>query len=163
MTYRPRLLLLLLLVLAAAGASVAGCGGSGGQSAAQLVARADPICEGTNAKREAANATLGHATSLKSPSVLAGLAKTAPGLAAYDSAAVAQLRKLQAPSSLASDWRSMLADLQQLAEDTARLGRYAGEKNVKGAESLLGSSRATRTQLVAIATRDRLTPCARAN
>jgi hypothetical protein len=161
MAYRPRLLL--LLALAAVGASVVGCGGSGGQSAAQLVARADPICEGTNAKREAANASLGHATSLKSPTVLSALAKTAPGLAAYDSAAVAQLRKLQAPSSLANDWRSMLADLQQLAEDTAHLGKYASEKNVKGAESLLSASRASRRQLVAIATHVGVTPCARAN
>jgi hypothetical protein len=161
MAHRPRFLL--FVVLAAAIASLSGCGGSGGQSAAQLVARADPICEGTNAKREAANASLGHATSLKSPAVLADLAKTAPGLAAYDTSAVSQLRKLQAPSSLAGDWRSILADLQQLAEDTARLGAYGKEKNVKSAESLLSASRATRRQLVAIATRDRLAPCARAN
>jgi hypothetical protein len=162
MAHKPRLLP--LLVLAIASVSLVGCGDSGGgQSAAQLVARATPICEGTNAKREAANASLGHATSLKSQTVLASIAKTAPGLAEYDSAAVAQLRKLQAPSSLALDWTSMLADLQQLAEDTARLGKYASEKNIKGAESLLSGSRGTRKQLVTLATHVGLTPCARAN
>jgi hypothetical protein len=140
---------------------VAGCGGS--QAGSQLAAKADPICEGTNAKRTAADASLGPATSLNSPTVLAGLAKTAPGLAAYDTAAVGQLRKLRAPSSLAGYWTSMLADLQQLAEDTARLGAYAKEKNVKAAESLLSGSRGTRRQLVALATRTGLTPCAHAN
>jgi hypothetical protein len=158
--------LLLLLVLAVAGTSVAGCGGSGGsgaQSTAQLVARADPICEGTNAKRTAAEASLGHATSLANPTALTGVAKTAPGLAAYDTTAVEQLRRLQAPASLARYWQAMLSDLQQLAEDTARLGEYAKEKNVKAAEGLLSGSRTTRRQLVALAARTGLTPCARAN
>jgi hypothetical protein len=154
-----RLLPFLPALLAAA--ALAGCGGS--QATAQLAAKADPICEATSARRDAANAGLGHAHSLSGRRALKAIARTAPGLAIYESSAVSQLRKLKPPASLADSWRSMLADLQQLADDTARLGTFAKQDDVHAAARLLAESSNTRTDLVAIATLDDLTPCGQAN
>jgi hypothetical protein len=157
MAHKLRFLLPLVAVLAA------GCGSTQTLTRAQLVARADPICASASAKREAANATLGHATSLASPPTLEALAKTAPALGTYESQVVSRLRQLNAPASLAGDWKSMLAGLQQLANDTVRLGAYAKEKNVTGGEKLIASSKNTRRQILTIAIRDGLGPCGRAN
>jgi hypothetical protein len=142
-------------------AALAGCGDS--QATASLAAKADPICEGTVAKREEANASLSHAPSLPGPRALTAIARTAPGLAIYESNAVSELRKLDPPASLADSWRSMLGDLQQLANDTARLGALAKQGKLPAAKHLLDESRSTRTHLVAIAALDGLTPCGQAN
>jgi hypothetical protein len=154
-----RFLPLLPALLAAA--TLAGCGGS--QASASLAAKADPICEATVAKREAANASLTHGPSLPGPSALQALARTSPGLAIYESDAVSQLRKLDPPASLAGAWRSMLAELQQLANDTARLGALAKQGNLTAAKHVLAESRGTRARLISTATLDGLTPCGQAN
>jgi hypothetical protein len=144
-----------------AAAALAGCGSS--QPAAQLAAKADPICEATVARREAANASLSHAPSSSGPRALKAIAQTSPGLAIYESNAVAQLRKLDPPASLARTWRSMLGYLQQLADDTARLGTLAKQGDLHAAKHLLTESKATRANLVAVATLDGITPCGQAN
>ncbi len=156
MAYKLRFLLPLAAVLAT------GCGGTGSTKTltrAQLIAQADPICASASAKRKEARARLGKAASFASPQALTTIAKTAPGLAAYEREAVSKLGRLNAPTSLAHDWQSMLAGLQRLANDTAQLGAYAKEKNVKQAEKLTSGSESTRKQLLAIAGRDGFKNC----
>jgi hypothetical protein len=164
MTNKPRRL---LPVVAFVAVLFSGCGGSGASSAssasahARLVAKADPICEATNKRRSEEEKRLSAATT--STTRLNALASSAPGLAAFQSQAVAQLRQLSPPAALAREWQSMLAALQELATDTARLGADAKKKDIKGLEEIIKSGRGTRTQLASIATRDGLAPCARAN
>jgi hypothetical protein len=158
---RARRFLPVLPALLAA-ATFAGCGG-GSQASESLAAKADPICEATVAKREAANASLTHAPSVPGPRALQALARTSPGLAVYESNAVSQLRKLDPPASLAGAWQSMLGDLQQLAHDTARLGVLAKQGNLTAAKHVLAESRGTRARLISTATLDGLTPCGQAN
>jgi len=162
MTFRRRSLLPVLA--AALAAAPAGCGGTSTAhtlTRAQLIARADPICASASEERAKANARLRGATSLSSPQTLATLAETASSVAVYENQGIATLRKLSAPASLARDWRSMLAGLQQLANATAQLGTYAKEKNVKAAEQLLTSTSSTRAQLLVLANRDGFRSCGR--
>jgi ABC-type Fe3+-hydroxamate transport system substrate-binding protein len=158
-----RSLLSVLTVLVAV--LISGCGGAKSLPPAQskLIAEADPICASASAKRAEANKRLGGVTSLSSPTTLASIAETAPGVSTYENEAVAKLRKLTAPTSIATDWQSMLAGLQQLAKATGQLGAYAKEKNVTAAEKLLTSTKATREQLLTIATRDGFANCGRAD
>jgi hypothetical protein len=152
---------LLLLVLAAV--VIAGCGSGQAVSSSQskLIAEADPICASASAKRAEANAKLGVVSSLSSPTVLKIIAETAPSVSAYEKEAVAKLRKLNAPASIASDWQTLLSGLQQLAHATSQVGVYAEHKDVAAAEKLLASSKTTRTQLQAIASRDGFKNCGR--
>jgi hypothetical protein len=159
MPYKRRFLLPLVALV------LAGCGGAQALPSAQrkLIAAADPICASASIKRAEANARLGNATSLADPKVFKVLTETAPGVAAYEREAVAKLRKLSAPASLANDWQSMLTGLQNLAQATAQLGVYAKEKNIAAAEKIVASSKVTREQLLVIATRDGFADCGRAD
>jgi hypothetical protein len=164
MTRKSRLLLLLPLVVAllsGCGGSEASSGSTGSSARAQLIAKADPICEATIKRRLEEEKRLSAASTSGPP--LKALASSAPGLAASQSRAVSQLRELSPPATLAKDWQSMLAALQQLATDTARIGAYAKEKNVKALEKVVRTGGGTRRRLASIATRDGLAPCARAN
>ena len=169
MTHKRRILVPLLAVI------LAGCGGSqtltGPHTAAgahaisgaqkELIAKADPICAKASAKRAAANASLGTGASLSSPKTLFAIAQTGPGVAAAEKQAVAKLRELKAPASLEHDWQTLLAGLQTLARATAKLTAYAKENNPQGAKELVAGTQSTRTQLLAIATRDGFTNCGR--
>jgi hypothetical protein len=152
---------LLLLVLAAV--VIAGCGSGQGASSSQskLIAQADPICASASAKRAEANAKLGVVSSLSSPTVLKVIAETAPSVSAYENEAVAKLRRLSAPASIAKDWQTMLSGLQQLADATQQLGVYAKHKQAAAAEKLIAKSKNTRSQLLAIASRDGFANCGR--
>jgi hypothetical protein len=155
---------LVLPVLAAV--LIAGCG-SGASTPnvpapqRKLIAEADPICASASAKRAEANSRLGSVTSYSNPKTLATIAETAPGVGKYESEAVSKLRALSAPASIASEWQTMLSGLEQLAKATTQLGVYAKQKNVAGAEGLISSTKATREQLLAIATRDGFASCGR--
>lgn len=157
MSHKRRFLLPVVVVV------LAGCGGTQSLPSGQrkLIAEADPICASASAKRAEANGKLGTVTSLSSPTVLKTIAQTAPGVSAYENEAVSKLRQLSAPASIATDWQTMLAGLQQLAKATGQLGVYAKAKNVTAAEKLLASSKTTREQLLAIAARDGFTNCGR--
>jgi hypothetical protein len=149
------------LALAATAVIAAGCGSSHPSARAQLVAKADPICRLIAEKRAATNKEINSARTLTGPNTLKIIARTAPGVAAYETQAVAQLRTIPAPASLAGDWNEMLAGLQQLANDTALLGKAAKTNNVKQGEAVVASSRKTRQRLTQIATRDGFTYCGR--
>jgi len=154
-------------------AILAGCGGSHTLSGplvgahattsaqSKLIAEADPICAAASAKRAAANAQLGVGASLTSPKTMFTIAQTAPGVAAAEHQAVAKLSKLKAPASIASDWRTLLTGLQQLASATAKLGTDASENNPQSARELVASTQPTRKNLEAIAARDGFANCGR--
>jgi hypothetical protein len=159
---RPHAVLLLPLIVVL----LAGCGSSGNSPNVpapqrKLIAEADPICASASAKRAEANSRLGTVTSYSNPKTLATIAETAPGVGKYESEGVAKLRALSAPASIASDWQTMLGGLEQLAKATTKLGVYAKQKNVAGAEALISSTKATREQLLTIATRDGFASCGR--
>jgi hypothetical protein len=161
--YRHSLLPRTAVLLSLVAVLLAGCGSTQTAPAPQrkLIAEADPICASASAKRAEANKRLGGVTSLSSPKTLASIAETAPGVSTYENEAVAKLRQLTAPASIATDWQSMLAGLRQLAKATGQLGTYAKEKNVTAAEKLLASTKGTREQLLTIATRDGFANCGR--
>jgi hypothetical protein len=154
----------LLPVAAVAAALLAGCGGAaqgGTGQRAELIAKADPICRQSIKRLLAVEKTLAKAATAGPP--LQALAASAPALSTFQSQAVSQLRRLTPPASLAGDWRSMLAGLQELADDTARIGVDAQHKNVKAMEKVVSTGNGTRKRLLAIGARDGLGPCGRAN
>jgi len=143
-----------------------GCGGSASNSKettarAQLIAQADPICKQTNVKRLTINKTIGEVRTLAGARTLRTIARAMPGLAANEHQAVARLRTLTAPPSLSKDWQEILAGMQQLANNTGKLGVYARSKNVKGLEKVLASSQQLRLQLINVGTRDGFAHCGR--
>jgi hypothetical protein len=156
MNYRlPTTLMLALL------ASIAtGCGGSHASSSAtsRMIAGADTICKGVNARRTAANKRVGAVTS---QAALPKVAAVAAGLAAYERDAVGELRKLTAPASLAQDWRKILTGAEQLAENTAKLGEEAKAKNLKRVESLIHEDQKSEKELISIATTAGFKHCGR--
>jgi hypothetical protein len=145
-----------LIVLTALLAS--GCGNS---QKAKLIAQADPICKQVNTRRAAANAALGNVANLKSARTLSQVARMAAGIASFEHQAVVQLSALQAPSSLSQDWQTLLSGLQQLADNTIRLGAQAKAKNAKGGEKIITESRQIQKQLIALATHDHFRHCGR--
>jgi hypothetical protein len=155
-----------LIPVVTVAAMLAGCGGSGSDgpslTRAQLVARATPICRATVKTRVEASKKLEKENTAAGPP-FAALAASAPALGASQTRAVAQLRKLSPPASLAKDWQSLLAGLQQLADDTAKIGADAKEKNIKAIEAIVSGGTGARTRLVTIAKRDGLEPCGSAN
>jgi hypothetical protein len=139
----------------------AGCGGSSPN--AKLIAQADPICKQVNARVAAANAALGHASTLRGARTLQEVARTGTGLAIYEHQAVTKLSALTVPSSLAKDWQTLLSGMQQLANYTGQLAVEAKAKNAKLGEETIAQSRALQKQLIAIATHDGFQHCGRLN
>lgn len=100
-------------VLALAGTVVAlasGCGESKGLSRAELIAKADPICQRANAKLDSSNI---------SPQ---NIAQVAPGIAAVDRQVSAELAKLTPPSSMAGDWTIIVDGFRKSGVGLERLG-----------------------------------------
>lgn len=140
---------------------VGGCGGSSPN--ANLIAQADPICKQVNARVAAANAALGHVTSLQGAKTLQQVAQAGIGLANYEHHAVAQLSALKAPSSLSKDWQTLLSGMQQLANYTAQIAIEAGAKNATLGDETIAKSRELHKTLIAIATHDGFQHCGRLN
>jgi hypothetical protein len=148
-----------LFALAAVAALLAtGCGsnsdgggsGGGGKSTSKppLIARADAICKPLNARRKADNAKVGAVTSV---ATLPKVAQVAPGLVAYERKAVAELRRLTAPASLAAPWRKILAGTQKLVDNTAKLGEDAQAGNLQGVKDVIHKSQETERALIVTA------------
>jgi hypothetical protein len=156
MPRKPRLAAL----AATAAILVAGCGGSSSPTRSPLVAQADPICKQISVERTAANRELQKVGS-STTKQLQVLARVAPGVAADEQRAVARLRTLKAPSSLAGDWQVLLGGMGELADDAAQIGLDAKAKNLKGVQSLTSNGRAVRQRLTAIADRDGFVYCGR--
>jgi hypothetical protein len=149
MTRRPPLALALALVLLLTALTAAGCGGQGSTPKSRLIARADAICKPLNARRSQANAQVGAVTGV---AALPKVARVAPGLAAYERAAIAELRTLTVPASLTADWQKILAGAQQLAANTAKLGDEAKGGNLKEVEAVIHQDQQSERELIAIAT-----------
>lgn len=94
----------------AATALATGCGGSQGLSRSQLIAKADLICKRTNEKI--------HASNLGPRNII----RLAPGLAVYEEQSAAELAKLQPPSSMADDWKTIVDDFQVVGRSLAEIG-----------------------------------------
>jgi hypothetical protein len=147
------------LLIATASIVATGCG-SQGVSRASLVAQADPICKQVAAKRAAANATVPSSLTTIAQE-LPALARVAPGVAADERQAVARLRTLKAPASLARDWQTLLAGIEQLANDTAQLGADAKAGDFNTAHALVRRARHLREALTVVAERDGFAYCGR--
>lgn len=114
---------------------------------AQLIARADPICQAFNAKR--APVSLGSA---RSAAVLSALAS-------YEWSAIAALTNLTPPASMASDWRQTLNDLRTIAETTAAVTQYVRSGQPGGIPSLVPVIGEADRKLHALAASDGVTEC----
>jgi hypothetical protein len=140
----------------AAGALAApGCGASSKAASlmrGELIAKADAICSRVHAEY--------HANGYRS---IQDMARLAPRLASYEQTAVAELRKLTPPASMANDWRQIVAGAQTVASDTAKLGRYAKENNLKAATALYTASGQVERQALATARRDGFKACTQAS
>jgi hypothetical protein len=118
---------------------------------AELIARADAICQRVNAKR-----------ALITIRTRQDYARLLP-LATYEQAALVELGKLTAPTSMASDWRQILADGQTLADDTAKLGEDVKANYLTTARRLFAITVQVQRQMLATARRDGFRDCARAS
>ncbi|HEY4810837.1 MAG TPA: hypothetical protein VIH71_07250 [Solirubrobacteraceae bacterium] len=163
----PRKLCLVSIVIVIATA-LAGCGGSsnGSSSASpptgrqKLVAQADPLCKLITAQRAAANAEVSKARA-STAKTLAALARFAPAVGEVEHHVIVRLHTLKAPASLASDWQTLLAGMEQLARDATQIGEHAKAHDYKAIVTLTSSGRKVRKQLTSIATRDGFTYCGR--
>jgi hypothetical protein len=135
--------------LAAITVAMVGCGGSEKPlTHAELVSKANAICETVTAK-----------FATKSASSERDVARIAPELAASEQKALSELSKLVPPTDLESDWKQFISGAEMLAENTSKLGEYAKANNLKAARQLIGSSETTQHQMQAIAKRDGLIEC----
>jgi hypothetical protein len=62
---------------------------------------------------------------------------------------------------MANDWKQILDAAQRIADDTAKLGQYAKENNVKAEIPLYTADRPRQQQALATATRDGFKECAK--
>jgi hypothetical protein len=152
----------LALIAAVVAIAAAGCGssGSGPLARAQLVAKADPICEQIAAKRSSANAAV-NKPGFSSAKILQVLARLAPPVAKFEHEAIVRLRTLKPAASMSSDWQKLLVGMEQLADDATQIGVRAKANDYKGVVSLNTSGRKVREQITTIATRDGFTYCGR--
>jgi hypothetical protein len=149
------------LIAAVVAIAAAGCGSSSGPLVkAQLVAKADPICEQVAAKRSTANAAANKA-GFSSAKTLQVLARLAPPVAKLEHEAIVRLRTLKPPASMTSDWQKLLAGMEQLADDATQIGVRAKANDYQGVVSLNTSGRKVREKITKIATRDGFTYCGR--
>jgi hypothetical protein len=92
----------------------------------------------------------------------AGIAHLAPILAGYEQTGVDEMRALQAPASLAGDWNAIADAAQTITDDTAKLGQYAKENNLKAAGRLFTADRGVQQHKLALAARDGFKDCSHA-
>jgi hypothetical protein len=163
------------LALAVTALAVSGCGGStksssqtalstptatspktepanstGPLNRAALVAKADAICRGVNAKRATVHLTTNQQ-----------IIRELPHVAAYERAEIAELGKLTPPASMASDWQEILVGNRILAENTAKVAEYTKADNVTAAHALMTTTTQAENQMIATAQRDGFKDCAK--
>lgn len=108
---RSSLTTLALTTIAVAAAS--GCGGSKSLSRRELIAKADPICRRANTAVDSAKFDLQN------------LAQRAPGIAAAQLQASAELAKLTPPSSMSADWKVIVDGLRRSGAGIQKAGEVA--------------------------------------
>jgi hypothetical protein len=139
------------LTLAAITLAASGCGKSSKPlTRAELVAKADTICRRVNNQLKSSNNTI---------SSQRDIARIAPRLASFEQTALAELSKLVPPMPLANDWKTIIAGAQTLADNTAKLGEYAKENNIKAAKGLISTSQKVQQEMLATAKRDGFKDC----
>jgi hypothetical protein len=117
----------------------------------QLIAKADAICFAINAKRNAITITR-----------IEDFGRVIPPFAAYDEAAVAELRKLTPPASMAEGWKQIVTSAKEFADAVTKFGEYTRiHKTNNGTHSLnLTVIRATR-EMNTVAKREGFKDCAK--
>jgi hypothetical protein len=155
-------------LLGIAALAVSGCGSSGSSTAgstqqltasapssgptAQLIVQADAICKRRNAALSA--------LPLKSPNAHEVELFAAKSVA-LDEAALAELSRLSAPASLASDWQQILGYTSGLRGDMVKLREDAKHNDTKPIVALGQSTASLKKKLLAVATRAGFKDCAR--
>lgn len=130
--------------------AVVGCGKSStALTRSELIAKADAICKDLNAEREGAKAV---AESKLGPTILL--------LGKHEQAAVTRLRKLRAPGSLSSDWQSILAADQTLAQYTLNYGSYIASHNIVAARIQIRTAGEVQNRMKQTASEDGFKDCA---
>lgn len=125
--------------------------GSSASSTAQteFVVRADTICRRIATERERLK--------FASPSQFRSLL---PHLSAYDHALFSQLSKLTAPSSMAADWKQIIADVKALADSTASVAHAVRTRHASGAIRLFDAFSQAHARLRSQAERIGMQDCA---
>jgi ABC-type transport system substrate-binding protein len=117
---------------------------------AELIAKADPICERANAKRTSITLT-----------TRSSYSRLLPPLVAYERGELAELAKLTPPASLASEWRQILADTKTIIEATAKLGETPPNGRDSSLKAVFVKAGRAERQMLAIAKRIGFKECAR--
>jgi hypothetical protein len=86
-----------------------------------------------------------------------------PQAAAYDQAEIAELSKLEAPASMASDWQEILAANQIIAENTIKVAQFVKVNNTYAAHAMVVAATQAQDQMISTAQRDGFKDCARAS
>lgn len=151
--------LLAALALAATVLAASGCGESTGTTKpltrAELIVRGDAICRRINARLAATTVGKG-----------GGFGQLMPPLAAYEHAAVLEMRKLTPPASMADGWGQVIGGAQMLADATAKIGEYAKANNntlptTPPTRAAFTAAGAGTRQMIAAAHREGFDDCAR--
>lgn len=127
----------------------AGCGESAKPlTRAQLLYRADAICRKLSKQFSS--------TSIKSEKELV---RVLPKLAGYEQEGLAKLSKLIPPASMASDWKTIMADAQTLADKVGKLTEYVKSKDFKDGRSVIAEIDRVQQRTTVIAKRDGFKDC----
>ena len=89
------------------------------------------------------------------------VAEVATELGTFEQKLATELNSLIPPASLLSDWRTVILNAQTLANDTAKIGEYAGsgQLSTAAAHTVLVGRTTAEHQSILIATRDGITEC----
>jgi hypothetical protein len=117
---------------------------------AQLIARADTICAGTNQK-------------LSTISVVDKneFARVLPQVAIYFSGETNELSKLAPPKSMTQGWTQLLSDFRLYSEYTNTVAKYAQVNNFHSAAPLIHDAEELHQKLVILAKHEGFTHCSR--
>lgn len=120
---------------------------------AELVAKADAICYGINAKRSAIRI-----------SKLQDYALLVIPFGAYERTAVVELNKLVPPPSLAAAWNEILAGARTQAQATAEISEYIKQhKSLDGTQSIAAALTRATHEMTTAAKREGFADCAQAS
>jgi hypothetical protein len=143
-----------VVTLAVTMLAASGCGGSANSAKTLtrtvLIAKADVICKRLNVNRDS--------TPIRSQQ---DVARILSQHAIYERDELAELGKLVPPTSMANDWKRMLAGIQTLAEDTAKVGEYVKSNNRAAARPLISTAANAQQQVLTIAKHNGFKECAR--
>jgi hypothetical protein len=154
-----------LLLLGLAGLVAGGCGGGSGASrattsaarpaagsgpAAQLIARADPMCARLNEQIARTGAKRASAREIE---------RVVPQHVALERASVTALERMAAPPALAGRWRQILAYRRKLAAELALLLAAARRNDTAAIKALAASKLAVHKRLAKLAAQTGFKSC----